>query len=854
MPDSNDSGLESDAPRDAGIVGDIPIRNRAFTGRIELLDRLDHALGKGSSASVLPTVLDGPGGVGKTQLTVEYVHRHLDRYDLIWWIPAEQVSTVLSSLTRLALRLDLPVADDQRETASTVLNWLAGSGREWLLVYDNADDPALLAPLLPSTGGSVIVTTRNDEWSTIGTVIEVDVFHRSESVELLGRRFADGDGTPMIDAAEAGELADRLGDLPLALEQAAAWCLATRMPIREYLDLLNDRIDLLDEGRPPGYPLTVAAVVAVAAESLRDVDEAAAQLFALFAFLGGEGIRLSLLRYGRYAELSPPLREALGDSVRTGQLVRVLRRYGVAKIGTPALTPLGPGPFPAQKSPSIQVHRLVQRVLRDTLDPARRDQALRNVRSLLTAAHPGDPDEIGELARQSEMGPHLEPADMIHSGTPEGRQTVLDHARFLYITGDYVNSRLLAERAATAWEADPRLGPAGLSTLLARAQVANATRALGDNRRAAALIKDTYERFVGNEDLGPRHPYTLITGNQLGHDLRIEGRYREALAFDRQSAHLHREVFGDDEVYTLRVESNVAVDHRLMGEFAAAASLDEKITSHFADTGALDAEVFRINMNLARDHYGLGRYRTALELLQQWLPLQARLFGDTHPLVLMARRTYAITLRKLGRLDEAVQAMREAHERTVRAFGETHEHAVLAAISLANALRQVDRPDEAAALLDDVLLRCRNGFDPGHPLTLAAEVNRAVLLRATGDPVGAAAIDETAYRLLGERLGPGHPFTICAGTSLATDHAAAGRGQEALALSERMVELSRAAAGPEHPYTVMRVVNLAHDLRADALLGEAVSDLRDLLGAGHPEVLAAEAGRRLEGDIEPPPT
>jgi tetratricopeptide (TPR) repeat protein len=851
---------------DERIVGDIPIRNRNFTGRVELLERLGRALEQDSTTSVLPPALNGMGGVGKTQLVNEYVHRHLDQYDLIWWIPAEQTSTVLASLTQLAQRLDQPIADDQQETARTVLNWLAGSDREWLLVYDNADDPSRLTPLLPSTGGHVIVTTRNEEWSTIGITIEVDVFRRDESIQLLTKRAADQDGTPMITSEEADELADKLGDLPLALEQAAAWYLATLMPIREYIDLLDDRIELLNEGQPPDYPMTVRAFVAVAMDKLRDIDEAIAQLFALFAFLGGEGIRQSLLRRGSNAELSSPLREALGSPIRTGQLIRELRRYGLAKTVSRAAS--APAPASADKSPRLQVHRLVQRVLRDTFDQTQRDRTLRDVQNLLAAASPGDPDEIGELDLQSEMGPHLGPARMIHSGTPQGRQTVLDHARFLYITGDYESSRQLAERAATEWAAaDPvdwQLGPSGQSTLLARAQIANATRALGYSKQAAEIIKDAYDRFVNNPALGPRHEYALITGNQLGHDLRIDGRYQQALAFDERSAQLHREVFGDEEVYTLRVMSNVAVDQRLLGEFAAAARLDEEVASHFADAGALDVELFRMNMNIARDYYGLGQYRAALERIEEWLPVQKRLIRDTHPLALMAQRTYAITLRKAGQLDAALHFIREAHERTARALKETHEHSVAAAMSLANALRQTGRYDEAGALIDEVLQRYRKDFGLDHPLTLAAEVNQAVLLRAVGDPERATAIDEAAFRRLQEHLGAEHPYTICAGTSLATDYATTGRSADALALSERMVELSLVGA-PEsyarHPYVLMRMVNLSHDLRAEGRaeaaaqqFDRAVRLLREVLGAGHPEVSQAEDARRMEGDIEPPPS
>jgi hypothetical protein len=858
---------------DERILGDIPIRNRNFTGRTELLDQLGNALSEGTTTSVLPPTLKGLGGVGKTQLVIEYVHRHIDSYDLIWWIPAEQTATVLASLTQLAHRLNLPVADDQQETARTVLNWLAGSDRDWLLVYDNADDPTTLRNLLPSTGGHVIVTTRIEEWGTIGVAIEVDVFYRRESIELLTNRTRDSSGEPAITRDEADELADKLGDLPLALEQAAAWFLTTAMPIREYIDLLDRRVkELLDEGKPAGYPLTVAAFVNVAVDELRTVNLATAQMFSLFAYLGGEPVRQSLLSRGSNADISQPLRDALADSIRTGKIVRDLRRYGLAKtVGRPTAGASG------DRTPLLQVHRLVQRVLRDTLTEEQQCQTLRDVQNLLAVANPGDPDGYGEFDRQREMGPHLDRAEMIHSGTAKGRQTVLDHARFLYLVGDYENSRILAERAWRAWSVDrssEELGPDGQSTLLARAQIANATRALGDSESAARILRETYDRFVSNERLlGPKHPYTLITGNQLGHDMRIRGRYREALRFDENSLELHREVFGEDEGYTLRVMGNLAVDYRLIGDFAKALTLDQQIVGHLSETG-VDVSLLRSRINVTRDFYGLGAYRRAHDLLVEWMPRQERELGAEHGLVLLSERTQAITLRKLGDVERSVGLLRVNYERTRRRFRSTpsHEFSLAASISLANALRQAGGADqlaEALTLIEEALRHYRADFGPVHPLTLAAEVNEAIARRATGDRAAALTIDRQAYEELGNVLGPDHPYTICAGVSLATDYALNREHRAARELSALMLDRSRRAdvdgraarGGTEHPYVLMRAVNLAHDLRAvgqesegDELFEQSVAALRDLLPAGHPELLAAERGERLEGDIEPPPT
>jgi tetratricopeptide (TPR) repeat protein/KaiC/GvpD/RAD55 family RecA-like ATPase len=841
------------------IWSGVPIRNRNFTGRVALLDRLADALQTGSTTSVLPQTLQGLGGVGKTQLVIEFVYRHLDQYDLVWWIPAEQTATVLTSLTQLAERLGLPIDENRQETARTVLDALAGSDLAWLLVYDNADEPSTLENLIPSTGGHVVVTTRIPEWSDLGVAIEVDVFKREESIELLRNRSRDDQGAVRISEPDADALADKLGDLPLALEQAAAWYLATAMPIREYIDLLDDHInELLDEGKPANYPLSVAAFVALALDKLRKSEEATAQLFSLFAYLSGEPVRQSLLRNGSNADVSEPLRTILGGSIPTSRVVRNLSRYGLAKVD------------PTQR---VQVHRLVQRVLRDTLTLDQRRETLRNVQNLLAAANPGDPDEQGELDRQREMGPHIEPAMMIHADRAAGRQTVLDHARYLYISGDYENSRYLAQQAATAWEqndADERLGPDGEQTLQARAQQANATRMLGDSRTAAQITEDTYARFRGSPLLGPEHEYTLITGNQVSHDLRIAGRYADALTFDETNVALHRQVFGPGETYTLRALGNLAVDYRLSGRFADALKLDEEIAGHWKDVVTDNVSSIRAYTNIARDHYGLGNYGKAIAQLEEYRGVQQDLLGPDHGLVLLAERTYAIALRKAGRTDEAAETMRENHARTLKRFKlPNHEFSVAATMSFSNVLREIDELDEALAQVTDAVGRYRSDFGEFHPLTLVGQVNEAITRRTAGDLAAARSIDDRCFEQLSLVLGEDHPYTICAATSLATDRALAGEIKSALELSRMVVSRSRASYGAEnsardggrHPYVLMREINLSYDLRtageeeeAELVYQDALGGMRRALGSDHPEVLAAERGMRIEGDIEPPPT
>jgi tetratricopeptide (TPR) repeat protein len=600
--------------------------------------------------------------------------------------------------------------------------------------------------------------------------------------------------------------------------------------------------------------------VTLAIERLRADAPATAQLLELFAYLGGEPVPVSLLRYGQDADVVEPLRSLLANPIRINLAVRDLNQYGLVKVDD------------AQR---LQVHRLVQGVLRDALDPQRAEEILSSVQNLLARADPGDPDEKDErpdLDRQREIGPHLEPAGMIRADRIEAKAAVLDHIRYLCNMGDYENSRRLAEEAVKHWAdspGEPKLGADGELTLQARAHIANAMRALGDSAPADELTTDTYERMQTLLGEGARS--TLVLGNQLGQALRIRGDYAESLRFAKMSLDRHQENFTELKPYVLRARSNLAVAYRMVGDFAEAAALDQGIVDYWerarplvTSFGALEAY-----MNIARDYYGLGGYKAGLAVLEGWRGSLMDQRSNAHRLVLLSGRTYGVTLRKAGRVREAADVLSENLEQTAKRFGANHEYTVAALCSYGNALRQLGNTAGALEHIERAVRRYEEFFPQRHPLALVALVNEAVARRAAGEHRAALALDVRAFEELGLTLGPDHPYTLCAGTSLATDHALHGDAERALALSTDMLERSRRVSGgphevrdnAEHPYLLARAVNLAHDLRAtgateeaEALARDALEGLRQALGANHPEVLAAEHGERLEGDIEAPPT
>lgn len=218
------------------LWGAVPLRNPDFVGRKQLLESLRQRLLEPGATAVLPEALHGMGGVGKSQTVVEYIYQHASEYDVVWWISAEHPSQITSSLVELARKMALPTAATADTAVPAVLDALR-RGEEpysrWILVFDNADRPETVRQFFPAGSGHVVVTSRNSEWGNIARPVEVDLFTRAESKQLLNRR-----GGELTDA-DADRLAEALGDLPLAIEQAAAWRAQTGMQVSEYLDLLE---------------------------------------------------------------------------------------------------------------------------------------------------------------------------------------------------------------------------------------------------------------------------------------------------------------------------------------------------------------------------------------------------------------------------------------------------------------------------------------------------------------------------------------------------------------------------------------------------------------------------------------
>ncbi|MEV6347541.1 FxSxx-COOH system tetratricopeptide repeat protein [Actinoplanes sp. NPDC051851] len=824
------------------IRGGLPPKNPDFTGREGLLSMLSEMLAASSTVSVVPQALHGLGGVGKTQLAAEFAYRHADEYWLVWWMTAESATQVRQSFAQLALRLGIPVGQDMKQTSALVLETLSASPFNWLLVYDNVESPETLADLVPSTGvGHVIVTSRNNAaWSARGNAIEVDVFERSESIQLIRRHGR------AIDDDSADRLADKLGDLPLALEQAANWHATTGMPIAEYLELLDANLEeLLSEGKPIDYPQTIYVVLKLAVHRLRAEMPAAAELLELFAYLGPVPISVTTLRAGRGGGLSGNLQQALDRPIDLNRAIREVRRFGLAKV---------------DEGQRVQVHRLTQRVLRTELLQERLRQSRENAQRLLTYANPGYPDDPDNWPMLSEVAPHIDAAELIDAEEHTARLVVVDQIRYFFVIGDYEASRALGEVVVDRWT-NGGPGPDDELTLIAQRHLANAYRLLGETGKARRLGTDTFERLRRDPRFGEDHEHTLYTANLLGVDLRLEGQFAEALMVEEDNVARHLRVLGSDEQATWRAQNNLAVSLRHLGRFAEASAVDEEILRRWRkQVGEGDSRTLLCMVNLAQDYYGEGRYQQALSLMRTAVPQLRDMLGPRHRDPLMAGRTLTMALRKSGFYAEARDNGRQSYRDHYTRFGSQHEQTLAATIGYANALRCCGRPSEiteARTLLREAVDHYREAFSAMHPLALAAKVNLALVLRSAGDFADARQVDENALAGLTVALGERHPYTLAASSGLVEDLVHAGATEEAERLAWSTYQLSIEARGAAHPDTLACAINAAllrmdRDDSAQALFDETLTMMSRVLGADHPATLDAVRGQRADCDIEPP--
>ncbi|HEY3134687.1 MAG TPA: FxSxx-COOH system tetratricopeptide repeat protein, partial [Blastocatellia bacterium] len=530
-------------------------RNPNFVGREDLLDRIRKTLTSERAAAV--TAIHGLGGVGKTQLAAEYAHRRAADYELVWWIRSEEPATLASDYAALAEALDLPQKHEREQPVivAAVREWLDHNAG-WLLVFDNARHAQDLREYLPQNrAGHVLITSRDPNWGGVAKPFEVEVLPREDSVKFLLER------TGQNDEAAASSLAEALGDLPVALEQAGAYIETNSKPLAEYLSLFQRRnAELLRRGQLADYPNTVATTWEISFREVEQESPAAAGLLNLCAFLAPDDIPLSILRDDA-EDLPEVLSEVVRDEMALDEAIAGLRRYSLME----------------RNEDSLSVHRLVQMVARDRLPDDERKKWAEVAVRVAGAAFPFDSDDVRTWAACPRLLPHaLTSAESGESLelAPEATGRLLIHVG-LYFRGraQYAQAKQTFERALRIGEAT--FGPDHPEVAIYVNNLGGVLKDFGDLAQARQCLERALR--IQEAVFGPDHPTVAIGVNNLGGVLQDLGDLAQARQCFERALRIDEAAFGPDHPNVAIRVNNLGAVLKDLGDLEQARQCFERV-------------------------------------------------------------------------------------------------------------------------------------------------------------------------------------------------------------------------------------------------------------------------------------
>ena len=756
------------------------------------------------------TVLTGMRGSGKTQLAAAVAARcEEEGWPLVAWIHAASRKEILAGLYELALRIgiDAPQNIPLEVIVRRLLDRLrSAESADRLFVFDNVENPDDLRDLIPEGAGvrTLITTPHHLDWDGLGWLrVTVGVFGREQSISLLCEHTGDA------HREAADRIADALGDVPVAIIQAAATAQQGGYSLSGYLDRLSHHPLESSMSRLEGasYPDAVGIALLMAHEQVLEQlrtkhsqqERIAVSLLGALSLLAASGVPTHwLLRL-----------DADSDAVR--DTLSFLKSAAILQESSD-----GDKTF---------IHWLQGHVYRETY--LNDQKKLGEARTCATSVLSGiDVDRLDNGEQQRDETRHL--IEQFLSVTSQDySQSLFSEPQVsskLAETLEYAASLGMSQLALGLSDSVTRacdaLGPNPPDTLASRNNLAGTYRDAGRLDKVIALYEQTLEDSI--RVLGPDHPSTLTSRLNLASAYRDAGRLDEAITLYEQVFSGRSHVLGPNHRSTLTARDELAGIYREAGRFDEAITLKKQILADAMRMGPDSSGASAARLNLAATYRDAGRLDDAIPLYQENLEEFTRLAGPDHPGTLASRHRLAGAYREAGRLDEAIALYQENLEEFTRLAGPNHPETLASRATLAGAYRDAGRLDEAIPLfqqnLDDVARTL--GLD--HPETLASRHSLAGAYRDTGRLDEAIALFEQNLTDFIRILGPDRPDTFTSRSTLAGAYQAAGRLDEAIELFEQNLEDRTRTLGPAHPVTLTSRGNLAGAYREAGRLDEAI--------------------------------
>ncbi len=599
-------------------------RNPFFTGRLQILQTLHAALTQQNDVPPLTRsyALRGLGGIGKTQIALEYAYRYASAHTALLWVNAQTRETLLASFISIAEMFSLldQAEQDGNKIIQAVTRWL-GKQKGWLLIFDNVEDLTLLPQFLPPTHqGSLLVTTRLQALGTLAQPITVEPLIVTEAVLFLLQRakLLPPGMAPMhlspTDMLTAQTIVEEMAGLPLALDQAGAYIEETQCSLGNYLQhYLEQRLRLLDRrgNSCQDHPASVQTTLSLSLQQVEQRSLVAAEILRFCAFLVPDAIPEEVIAVG-FPACSEHLQALAVDPWQLDEAIAVLGNYSLVHRNSATNT--------------LSLHRIVQAVVQDSLPRQEQEEWIKRV---ITALNLVFPEVKHATWKQCErLVPH---ALQCAKWTTHWEQINSELATLLLKTGYYLTMEQHRYR-----EAEPLLQRAlqmresalGIEHLLV-AEALNSVGLVYTWQGKYAAAEPLFQRAlqIREQKLGIEHPAVVQPLNNLGSLYAKQGKYAEAESLLQRAVHV-KEQPQDNKLILLL--NNLANLYQKQGKCAEAEPLLQRALQIEEQKGIDDPDVAYTLSNLAHLNAQQGKYAEAEHLFVQALQIRKRALGNEH--------------------------------------------------------------------------------------------------------------------------------------------------------------------------------------------------------------------------------
>ncbi|KAK6334266.1 hypothetical protein TWF730_003480 [Orbilia blumenaviensis] len=821
-------------------------RNSTFVGRAQEL-RQAYEFFSESNITEAPRLfaLVGTGGIGKTQVALEYAYRHRRDYTSIFWVSAASEHGICTSFIdiiqrivkeqariswpesppdyqAIASKLGIPGLIDSKgrvsadleavdEIRSALFNWLQLPGKNrWLLIFDNVDDLETfnIEEYLPNQGnGAIFITSRRPEFSQGAKQVSLDGLDSKSAVTLLLNlahlTVTPGDSQSETTEAEALTLVKKLGFMPLAINHAGCYINATKVPLEEYLSYYDKAFMTVQSKKPKfGWNYrndTAATTWEISYSRVEEQDKEAASLLLVCSYLNPEEIFETLWE------------DEMIDKFEIKNKILLLGSYSLLSI---------------MRFGVFSVHPVVHTWARERPNPTGPFKTINSAITILGKASKHENVSRGsnkwDAREERRIAAHLQylnqyttPIFPIFLQEEQGfeNRVLYHHIHSIALVFNnqnrYGEAMQWYERALVGCE--KTLGenhPDTLSTI-------NNIAGVFDNQGKFTEAVQWYERALAGrkETLGENHTDTLTTINNMAGVFDNQGKYNEAVELYEQALAGREKVLGEDHSSTLSTINNIALVFSNQGQYDKAVQWYERaFAGKEKALGRDHPDTLIMVNNIAAAFENQGKYDKAVEWYQRALIGKERTLGEDHLSTLTTVNNIAGVFFKQGKYDEAMEWYERAYSGTKATLGEDHLSTVTMMNNIAFVLRKQDKYDDAVDWYKRALAGCE-ALGEDHPTTLTTISNIAGVFKTQGKYDEAMRWYERA--LSGQEDSPGlgedHPSTLVTVNNIAGLLFEQGKYDEAMQWYERALAGKERAPGlgKDHPSTLATVNNIA---------------------------------------------